>query len=163
MTAFRVIADSSSIIGLTHIGLFGRLPDIFRSIFIPDSVYQDVTVKGKGRPGAEETEKALQAGWLVRRTVQDTLAVDALLTCISRGEAEVLVLAKEIPCDYALVDEKIARNVAALLDVKTVGVLGVMKMAALAGIPVKKQEAVDILRSAGFRISEKLCQHLLKP
>ena len=62
---------------------------------------------------------------------------------------------------YALIDEKIARNVAALLNVKTVGVLGVMNMAVAAGIPVQKQQAVDILRDVGFRISDKLCEQIL--
>lgn len=161
MTAFRVAADSSSIIGLTHIGLLEQLPDIFCDIFLPDAVYHEVTVKGKGRPGADAAEKAVQAGWLLRRSVKDTMAVDALLSGLSRGEAEVIVLAKELACDYALIDEKIARNVAALLDVKTVGVLGVMNMAVAAGIPVQKQQAIDILRSVGFRISNKLCEHIL--
>ncbi|GAK58310.1 hypothetical protein U27_05284 [Candidatus Vecturithrix granuli] len=162
MTAFRVVVDSSCIIGLTHIGLFDRLPDIFQDVSIPECVYHEVVVNGKGRPGADETAKAVHAGWLVQRSVQDKLAVDALLANLSRGEAEVIILAKELACDYALIDEKIARNIAALLGVKTTGVLGVMNMAILAGIPVQKKCALDTLRRVGFRISEHLYQDLLK-
>lgn len=154
MKAFHVVVDSSSVIGLTHIGLFEHLPDIFQEISIPDYVYHEVVQKG--RPGAEETAKAVQSGWLVQRTVEDKLAVDALLTNISRGEAEVIILAKELSLDYALIDEKIARNVATLMGIKTVGVLGVMNMAILAGIPVQKKQALETLRRVGFRISEKL-------
>jgi predicted nucleic acid-binding protein len=161
MKIFRVVADSSCVIGLTHIGLFNQLPDIFQEISIPDFVYHEVVVSGKGRPGADEMAKAVQTGWLVKRSVQDTLAVDALLTNLSRGEAEVIILAKELSLDYALIDEKIARNVAVLLGVKTVGVLGVMNMAILAGIPVEKRHALDTLRHVGFRISEKLYQQML--
>lgn len=61
-------------------------------------------------------------------------------------------------CDYALIDEKIARNVAVLLGVKTIGVLGVLNMAMAAGIPVQKKLARGILRQVGFRISATLYQ-----
>ncbi len=161
MKAFRVVVDSSCIIGLTHIGLFEQLPNIFQEISIPDFVYQEVVLNGKGRPGADETTKAVQSGWLVKRFVRDMLAVDALLTNLSRGEAEVIIMTKELLLDYALIDEKIARNIATLMDIKTVGVLGVINMAILAGIPVQKKHALDTLRDVGFRISEKLYQQML--
>lgn len=163
MSAFRVVVDSSSIIGLTHIDLFLRLSTIFQEVSIPDFVYHEVVVNGHGRPGAADVAQAVQDGWLVQQTVQDTLAVKALLTNLSQGEAEVIILAQERSCDYALIDEKLARNVAALLDVKTVGVLGVIKMAIAAGIPVQKQQALDTLRHPGFRISDKLYQQMLQP
>jgi predicted nucleic acid-binding protein len=163
MSAFRVVVDSSCVIGLVHIDLFARLPEIFQDIAIPDFVYQEVVVNGHGRPGAAEVAQAVQDGWLLQHTVQDTLAVKALLTNLSQGEAEVIILAQERSCDYALIDEKLARNVAALLGVKTVGVLGVMKMAIVAGIPVQKQQALDTLRHVGFRISNKLYQQMLQP
>ena len=163
MTTFRVVVDSSCVIGLTHIDLLQHLPHIFQEISIPDFVYHEVVVNGHGRPGAAEVVKAVQDRWLVQRTVQETLAVKALMTNLSQGEAEVIILAKERLCDYALIDEKIARNVAALLGVKTVGVLGVMNMTIVAGIPVQKKLALDILRRVGFRISEKLYQHMLTP
>lgn len=163
MSAFRVVVDSSSVIGLTHIDLLHHLPDIFQEITIPDFVYHEVVVNGHGRPGATDVAKAVQDGWLVQCTVQDTLAVKALLTNLSQGEAEVIILAQERAYDYALIDEKLARNVAAVLGVKTVGVLGVMKMAIIAGIPVQKKQALDTLRHVGFRISNKLYQQMLRP
>jgi predicted nucleic acid-binding protein len=163
MSAFHVVVDSSSVIGLTHIDVFPHLPDIFQEIVIPDFVYHEVVVNGHGRPGAAEVAQAVQDGWLVQQTVQDTLAVKALLTNLSQGEAEVIILAQERSCDYALIDEKLARNVAALLGVKTVGVLGVMNMAIVAGIPVQRQQALDTLRRVGFRISNKLYQQMLQP
>ena len=163
MTAFRVVVDSSCVIGLTHIDLLQHLPNIFQEISIPDFVYHEVVINGHGRPGAAEVARAVQEGWLVQRTVQDTLAVKALFTNLSQGEAEVIIWAQEHPCDYALIDEKIARNVATLLGVKTIGVLGVMKMAIVAGIPVQTKQALDTLRHGGFRISKKLYQQMLAP
>jgi predicted nucleic acid-binding protein len=163
MSAFRVVVDSSCVIGLTHINLFEHLPTIFQEISIPDFVYHEVVVNGRGRPGAAEVAQAIQDGWLVQQAVRDTLAVKALLTNLSQGEAEVIILAQEQSCDYALIDEKIARNVAALLGVKTVGVLGVIKMAIVSGIPIQTKQALDTLRHVGFRISDKLYQQMLRP
>lgn len=163
MKAFRVAADSSSLIGLVHIGLFDRLRDIFLEISVPDTVYSEVVIQGQGRTGADEVAAAVQAGWLAKISVQDTLAVEALLTNLSRGEAEVIILAKELSLDYALIDEKIARNVAALMSVKTIGVLGVIDLAILAGIPIQKKTALDQLRQVGFRISERLYRKMLAP
>ena len=74
MTAFRVVVDSSCVIGLTHIDLLQHLPNIFQEISIPDFVYHEVVINGHGRPGAAEVARAVQEGWLVQRTVQDTLA-----------------------------------------------------------------------------------------
>jgi predicted nucleic acid-binding protein len=161
MKAFRVVADSSCLIGLVHIGLFDRLRDIFLEISVPDTVYNEVVVQGQGRTGADEVAAAVQAGWLTKTFVQDALAVEALLTNLSRGEAEVIILAKELSLDYALIDEKIARNVAALMKVKTIGVLGVIDLAILAGVPIQKKTALDQLRQVGFRISERLYQKML--
>ncbi len=84
------------------------------------------------------------------------------MTNISRGEAEVIILAKELDLDYALIDEKTARNVAALMNVRTTGVLGVINMAIVAGISIQKKTAVDRLRAVGFRISEKLYRKILE-
>lgn len=70
MSAFRVAVDSSCIIGLTHIGLWPRLSDIFREIMIPEYVYHEVVIKGRDRPGAADVKNAIQKGWLVQRTVR---------------------------------------------------------------------------------------------
>jgi predicted nucleic acid-binding protein len=163
MKAFRVVADSSCLIGLVHIGLFESVKDLFAEIYIPSAVYDEVVVKGKGKIGAHEVEAAVKAGWLTKTSVQDTLAVNALLTTLSRGEAEVIILATELGLDYALIDESTARNMANLMNVNTIGTLGIIDIAITAGIAIDKKASVDHLRQVGFRISEKLYQKVLKP
>jgi predicted nucleic acid-binding protein len=62
MKAFRVVADSSCLIALAQIELFGLLQEVFSQIYIPRSVYEEAVVKGKGEPGSGETESALKHG-----------------------------------------------------------------------------------------------------
>lgn len=161
MNVFRVVADSSCLIGLVHIDLFEHLKEMFVDIYIPSAVYDEVVVKGKGKIGADKVEEAVKAGWLTPASVQDELAVKALLTTLNRGEAEVIILATELGLDYALIDEKTARNIAALMNVKTIGTLGVIDIAITAGVDIQKKSALDHLRQVGFRISEALYQKIL--
>jgi len=46
-----VIADSSCLIGLSKIGKLQILHDLFGTVLIPEKVYQEVVVSGRGRPG----------------------------------------------------------------------------------------------------------------
>jgi uncharacterized protein len=161
MNVFRVALDSSCLIGLVQIDKLGILEGIFAERYIPYAVYDEVVVRGKGRTGADEVASAVRTGCLTKAKVRDMIAVNALTTNISQGEAEVIILAKELGLDYALIDEKTARNVAGLMNVKTSGLLGVLGMATAAGFPIDKKADVDRLRKVGFRISEKLYREIL--
>lgn len=78
------------------------------------------------------------------------------MTILGRGEAEVRIVCRELNLDCALIDERIARDMAEILNVNTMGVLGIIDLAAQRGFPINKKEAADRLKDMGFRISEKL-------
>ena len=48
MKVFRVVADSSCLIGLAQINLFKLLKELFSEVYIPDVVYDEIVIKGKG-------------------------------------------------------------------------------------------------------------------
>lgn len=160
MKAFRVAADSSCLIALSLIKQSTLLKELFQEIFIPEAVYAEVAIAGKGEPGSEETETAIKDGWMLKKAVNDEVAVSALTTVLSRGESEVIVLCKEAGLDYALIDEKTARNMAEMMDVNTMGTLGIIDLAASRGFPLDKKRLVDQLMDSGFRISHKLYQKM---
>lgn len=160
MRILRVVADSSCLIGLAQIGLFGLLKDLFLEVHIPPAVYQEVVVNGRDETGANETESALKEGWILLTAAKDELAVKALTTALGKGESEVIVLSKELGADFALMDEKSARNTADLLNVDTVGILGIIDLANEMGFSLDKKRLVDCLRQSGFRISEKIYKKL---
>ena len=83
-------------------------------------------------------------------------AVNALRISLGRGESEVIILCKELGVDYALIDERAARYKAELMNVKTMGILGLMNLAIEMGFSIDKEKFVKRLREVGFRISDKL-------
>jgi len=156
MKVFRVVADSSCLIALTQIDKFELLKDLFLEVYIPHAVYDEVVVKGEGETGSDKTETAIKDGWLLKKAVKDNVAVNALTTLSGKGESEVIILSKELELDYALIDERTARDMASLLNVKTIGVLGIIDMAIERGFSIEKRNIVDQLKDFGFRISDKL-------
>ena len=160
MKVFRVVADSSCLIGLAQIKIFGLLKELFAEICIPHAVYEEVVVKGRGEAGSAETESAVRDGWLSVKAVNDQIAVSALTTNLGKGESEVIIFCKESGFDYSLIDERMAREKAALMGVNTMGVLGVMDLAIEMGFVLDKKKLVKQLRKVGFRISDRLYKRM---
>lgn len=160
MKLFRVVVDSSCLIGLAQIKKFDLLKEIFREIFIPEAVYKEVVIRGKGEAGSKETKTAVKEGWIVKKKVKDRIAVNALSSIFGIGESEVIILSKELGSDYALIDEKIAREQAELMDINTMGIFGIIDLALEKDISINKRDLVDQLREAGFRINTKLYKQM---
>lgn len=59
----KVVSNASPLIGLSMINQFHLLKELFHKVYIPEAVYNDVVVKGRGKPGSEETEKAIADNW----------------------------------------------------------------------------------------------------
>jgi predicted nucleic acid-binding protein len=53
-----VVTNSTPIISLAKINKLHLLRDIFGEIYVPNAVYKEVALKGKGRPGSKEIEEA---------------------------------------------------------------------------------------------------------
>ena len=54
----RVICDAAVLIGLAKIGKLNLLEKLYEKIYIPWGVYNEVVVRGRSRPGAEEIDQA---------------------------------------------------------------------------------------------------------
>ena len=160
MKVFRVVADSSCLIGLSQVEQFELLKELFSEVYIPCAVYDEVVIKGKGEAGSEETESALKGGWILKRSVNDKIGVSALSTVLGKGESEVIVLCKELKLDYALVDERKARDMAELMSINTMGVLGIIGIAFERGFIIDKKSMVKQLMNLRFRISNKLYKEM---
>lgn len=132
------------------------LRKLFSEIYIPDGVYNEVVIKGEGEVGSEETKDAIKEGWIIRESIRDEVAVNALSSILGGGESEVIVLYKELSADYAVIDERTARDRAELMDVDTIGVIGIIDLAIDRGFNIDKKKLIGQLKEMGFRISERL-------
>ena len=145
-----VIADSSCLIALSKIGELGLLERLFSHIFIPQAVYQEVVIRGEGRPGSKEV---LSANWIKVHNISDRLAVDALRLQLGIGESEAIVLAVEVKADFIILDDWRARQAAIELKLPVVGTVAILTKATEKGYLSDLAKTLESLKLAGFHFS----------
>ena len=94
--------------------------------------------------------------------VQDEVAMDLLLGSFGRGEAEVLILAREKRADTILIDERKARKAARRAGFTVIGILGILLMAKKKGLVPSVKPLIEELCNQGFRLSERVIAKVLK-
>jgi len=88
--------------------------------------------------------------------------VSILLASLDRGEAEVLVLAKELDADRVVMDDLDARRFARRAGFDLVGTLGLLLAARLRGEIPSVQQEIEQLRTLGFRVASPLVEAILR-
>lgn len=99
----KVVSNTTPLIGLASIGRFDLLRQLFGELIIPQAVFDETVVVGKKEGGAKR--EVSSAGWVKVVSIKDQLAVEVLLDELDRGEAEVIVLARELDAGWVLMDE----------------------------------------------------------
>jgi predicted nucleic acid-binding protein len=156
----KVVANSSVLISLGAIQQLTLLRQRFSEVLIPQAVWQEIVIEGKGQPGAQEVQSS---DWIKVQKVKDRAIVQLLQAGLDRGESEVIALAQEVGADLVLLDEKDARAAAERIGLKVLGTIGILIWAKKAGHIPNLQEQLDALRDkAKFRISTELYNQALK-
>lgn len=153
-----VVSDSSPLIHLARIGRLGLLRQLFGEITIPQAVYREVVVEGRGKPGSEQIASA---PWIRTASIRGETLKRALLIFLDEGEAEAIVLAVEMNADLVLLDEREARIQAKRLGLRVTGTLGILLKSKKAGLVENLREELAELKRTGFRISSTLEQEIL--
>ncbi len=156
-----VVTNAGPLIYLAILGRFAVLHDLFGQVYLPEAVYREVVLQGIGEPGSDETRAAVADGWLVRVAVENTTAVDALLSELDQGEAEAIVLARELGAELVLLDDGAARAKARVMNVKPTGTIGILLLARDAGMDVDLRRSLDTLIAQGFRLSRELYEQII--
>lgn len=151
----KVVVNASPIIALSLIHQLELLNNLFDEILIPTEVYQEVAVRGAGQPGAAELA---QATWVQVRTPAASSTLEPLLLGLDVGELQVLLLAQEVNPDWVILDERLGRRVARVLNLPVKGTVGILLAALRVGLLDKGQalEAVRQLSREGIRISNRV-------
>ena len=147
----KIVSNSTPLIALSRINKLELLHSIFGSILIPNAVFDEVVLEGVGKAGVMEVANA---PWIIKMEVQNLLAVSMLQMDLDAGEAEAVVLAKELGADFLLLDEKKARRVARNLEIKHMGTVGILGLAATKGLISNIDSIFDKLEQNGFRFTE---------
>ncbi|MGE0084419.1 MAG: DUF3368 domain-containing protein [Desulfococcaceae bacterium] len=152
-----IIADSSPLIGLALIGQLELLPGLYSKIIIPSSVWNEMTVEGKGLPGAEEISRIR---WFEIRNPEKSVSAP-LTILLDRGEADAIALAIMLPEAIVLLDDSRARKIAKRLNIKHIGTVGLLRRAKKSGLIDELRPYLESLQAKGIYISDKLISAVL--
>ena len=114
----KVVSNSSPLIVLTKINRIGLLKHLFTSVYISEEVYREVYKIKKGRCPR----------WIKVVKVKGRMAVDALDAIVDKGEAETIILAKEMNIKHVLMDDRKGVNLArkmGLEPLRTTTIIGI--------------------------------------
>ncbi len=155
------VSDTSPILGLAVIGYLDLLQEQFGEIFIPQTVLAELKIDANFK-GASTVRQALDNGWLKVKNIQNKPLAQSLLLDLQQGEAEAITLAIDLGIHLLVMDEKIGRERAKDMGLKTVGVLGVLLNAKKHGQIKSLKDTMSALRDeVGFFISDDLYRQIL--
>jgi len=157
-----VVSNTSPLLNLAIIDRLYLLRQQFGQIQIPAAVLTELRVE-EPLPGAASLKEAIEAGWLRVENVTDLELVQLLRQNLDAGEAETIVLSRQLKADWTLLDEKEGRKIARSLGLKVTGILGILLRAWRAGELSSVREVTDELRLlANFRIAPTLLAQILQ-
>jgi predicted nucleic acid-binding protein len=155
-----VISNSSPLMNLAIIGQLDLVKTLFGRVLVPQEVWHDLTVAGKGKPGSTLIR---QAEWIERVELGHNTLYPLLRKDLDDGEAAAIALALEKQADLILLDETDARNVAELYRIPKTGVIGILTRAKQHHLLQEVKPLFDALKTqANFWIQPRLYEALLK-
>lgn len=155
-----VISDASPLISLAKIKHLYILKELFGRTYISEAVYEEVVFKGKGKAGAREVKSAT---WIEKREIKDIQTCNRLIRefNLGKGEAETIVLGREMRADCVLIDEGKARDIAVSLEIPVHGTLGVLARWCFSrGKMERFPSLVDELKNKRIRFSKQVYEEI---
>lgn len=147
----------SNLIDLDHVWL---LPRLFQEVVIPTKVAYEL---GQNQGFQTKWQVVQSSDWLVIRSPNEAfLPLPTTEKPLDPGETEAIALALELKADLLLIDERAGFKVAQSLNIRTLGVLGMLVEAKRTHLVPSVKPLLDQLREEiGFWVSEKLYQQIL--
>lgn len=136
------------------------MQQLYGEVIIPEAVYLELNEPGFPVAGATEVKTF---DWIQTRAISDRTLVKALSNDLDIGEAEAIALAVETQADQVLIDERQGRLVAARLNLRYTGILGVLVEAKSQGLITEVKPLLDaLINQAGFWVAEPLYNRVLQ-
>lgn len=158
MSEARVIADTSALVYLHRIGQLHLLKEYYREILVPSAVAAELE---QGKSKGAVVPSLDNYTWIEVKEVQYSKVIP-LVTDLGPGELEVILLGIEIKDSLVILDDLMARRVARMMDLKVIGILGIILKAKREGRIDSMSQALESLQQQGMWISEALARQLIK-
>ena len=151
-----VVSNATPIITLSSIGKIDILKYFFEKVYIPQAVYDEI--KSKKAFGYQEIEDK----FFEVITIEDSFAQDILLNDLDLGEAQTIVLAKELNADIVLIDETIGYNIARSQKLNVKRTLSFLIVAKERGLIEEVKPLLDEMIENGRWISRRVYGDVLR-
>jgi uncharacterized protein len=125
---------------------------------VPEAVVDELQA---GRDQGEDVPEMTSYNWIEVRAVRMP-AVVTLISDLGAGEAQVLALALEVPGSVVLLDDRLARAVARMRNIRLTGTAGVLLKAKQEGHISAVAPLLDRLLQLDFRLSDAVKASILK-
>jgi predicted nucleic acid-binding protein len=152
------VSDSGPIISFARAGYLDLLHQIINELWIPEAVYREIIVKGKGRPG---TGAVLNEKWIKKRKIPDKTSLNLFSSGLGLGEREAILLTEELK-GVLIIDDKKARQEAGRKSIETIGSLRIIKEAKNMRLITEVKTVVEEIRDSGLWIKDSLYHQFLK-
>lgn len=150
------VCNSTPIISLSSVGQFYILHQLFGEVIIAEAVYQEI--KAKQSYGYRE----IDAPFIKVMPIQGRADCDLLLKELDKGEAETIILAKEVNATRVLIDENIGYKLAKKEGLNVVRTLSILLKAKEVGLIPALKPILDEMVSNGRWYSQTVYQSVLE-
>ena len=162
-----VVSDASPLIILSKLGRLSLLTSLHDRVLVPQAVYKEAVVAGlrEGYADAIAVDHLVRLGRITVQDVDPPTQDQEWASTIDQGEAEVLVLARHVGADFALIHNAHAHRAARTLDIPLRGTVGILLEATAKKhltLPEFKLLIQEIKGRPEFWISEQLCDAALE-
>lgn len=157
----QAVSDATPLIHLSKISKIGHLEKLFRNIYIPKEIFEEVVVKGKELEKKEVVliEELIEKKFII---VKDAIS-KVEIPNLHYGELKAIALCKEINIKNLLIDEKEGFDAAIVLSLsplRTTAVLLRMLKRKIINFDDYKQSLLNLSES-GFFLSAETYEKLL--
>ncbi|MCK5719671.1 MAG: DUF3368 domain-containing protein [Thiomargarita sp.] len=152
----KVVSNTTPIISLASIGKLDILRELFDEIIIAETVYNEI--KAKKSYGYEEVESE----YITIKVIQGKIYQELLLNQLDLGEAETILLAKEIEVDIVIIDENLGYKIAKNVGLNVTRTLSILLKAKQKGIIKEIKPLLDEMILKGRWYSKTVYQTFLK-
>jgi len=152
----KIITNTTPVLSLLKIDKLDLLKELYGEVTVPNAVYQEIE-KGKHKPYYQDLKLV---DWIKIEQIKNTDSL-AFFVDLDKGEAEVLILAKEQKADLVILDEIMGRRYAKRLELNLMGTMGVLLKAKEKGMIDSIREILTELTEKGTWLNPKLIKKVI--
>ena len=151
-----IVADAGPLIAFGRLNKIFILSETLGSILVPETVIRECTAD-PSRSGAKAIQCAIDDKTITIQADFKNNESMELSVLLGPGETAAIKLARKLSCGL-LIDEKLARGVAAKLHLKIIGSVGVLLLAKRKNIIAEILPIINDLKKVGYYLSDKIIQ-----